>query len=140
MGRYSSADHESFLGAGGFALPNVDDTKVVRAAFPAGVVATVGGILTLAAGTDTFRVSGTEDFIGISTSGAWDGRLVFLTFTQARDAKHGQSVPVGSAPLEFYYVGPTLVDTITFPRAGGRLTLQYNASIPAWQVVAGPYL
>lgn len=140
MGRFSATDRESFLGPGGFSTPGSDDTGVVRALFPAGAVATVGGILTLTSGTDTLRVSGTEDFIGLSTSGVSDGRIVFLTFTQARSAQHGQLVPVGSAPLSFYYVGPTLVQTITFPREGGRIALQYNSDIGAWQVVAGPYL
>ena len=140
MSRFSATDREAFLGVGGFSLPGVDDTGVVRALFPAGAVATVNGVLAVATGADTFRVSGTEDLIGISTSGVGDGRIVFLTFTQARSAQHGQAVPVGSAPLSFYYVGPTLVQTITFPREGGRLAFQYNADIGAWQVVAGPYL
>lgn len=140
MGRFSATDREAFLGPGGFALPSADDAGVMCALFPAGTTATVNGILTLAVGTDTLRVSGTEDFIGVSTSGSSDGRIVFLTFMAARNAQHGQAVPIGSAPLSFYYVGPALVSTITFPRAGGRLTLQYNADIGAWQIVAGPYL
>lgn len=140
MGGLFANDRESFYGPGGFSQPGADATGVVRALFPASAVATTAGILTLPVGTDTLRVSGTEDFIGISTSGVSDGRIVFLTFTQTRSAKHGQSVPVGSAPLSFYYIGPTLVQTIAFTHVDGRITFQYNASIPAWQVIAGPYL
>lgn len=140
MGGFFANDRDAFFGSGGFSQPGADATGVVRALFPAGAVATAAGILTLPAGTDTLRVSGVEDLIGISTSGVSDGRIVLLTFTQARSAKHGQLVPIGSAPLAFYYVGPALVQTITFPYSNGRITFQYNADIPAWQVIAGPYL
>lgn len=140
MSGFLATNREAFFGPGGFSPPSPDDPGVVRAAFPAGAVATVAGILTLPSGTDAMRVSGTEDFIGISLSGVYDGRIAFLTFTEARNAQHGQAVPIGSAPLSFYYVGPTLVQTITFPRYGGRLTFQYNADVLAWQVIAGPYL
>lgn len=140
MGGFLAVNREAFFGPGGFSLPSTGDNGVVRALFPTGAVATTGGILTLPTGTSALRVSGAEDFIGISLSGCYDGRIVFLTFTDARNAQHGQAVPIGSAPLSFYYIGPTLVQTITFPRYGGRLTFQYNAEVLAWQVIAGPYL
>jgi hypothetical protein len=104
---------------------------------PFHVAATAFGLLTLVDCYSNYLVSGSGDFLGISTLGRIAGDCVQLTFTTTRWLRNGASVGVGFAPLLLFHVaGLNGCQDINLTDVDGRCTFQLRPD-SQWQIIAG---
>lgn len=102
-------------------------------------VATVDGYLTMPAGSNSARISGTEELLGIATANWQSGSVIFVEFANARSVQNGGSSPTGYAVPDFgsAFGWATAPGTLNAP-VDGVMILQLSGS-SEWRVLSAPW-
>jgi len=91
--------------------------------------ATVAGVLTLPAGYQTLKVTGAEDFLGMSPGSLQPGDICYLSHASGRIVRNGGAVSAPAVP--FSMVNGDGNGDLTAP-AGAQLTWQLGPGGTSW--------
>lgn len=104
------------------------------------VVATVDGLLTLPPKTNAVRISGTDTFLGIETTGITPGTVIYVEMSEARMVANNSTPPDGYASFDFHNAfGCSASPWAFYAKADSPMVLELQGS-STWRVLSASWV